>query len=197
MNLADVKLAYRLSCVMIGLIILSPTLLSIVSFPEGERFSELYLLDSDRMLENLPFNVSSSSAHTVCLGVGNNMGSLESYLVYVKLGNQTEPLPDSDDELPSSLEPVFEYRLLLGDGEVRERMVTFSFEDVSFEGEVCSVSSFSVDAYDVNVKKVAVYDDEKAGFVFQLFFELWIYDAASLNFVFHDRFVGLLLNLNA
>jgi Protein of unknown function (DUF1616) len=194
-NLADVKLLYVFSCVMLGLIILSPTLFATVSFPDGEPFSELYILGSNRILENIPSNVVANSLYTVYLGVGNHLGESASYLVYVKIRNQTEPLPDSIVGEPSSLAPVFEYRMILADGEVLEKDVIFSIENVMFDGNESRISDLSINGHPASVDKVAVLDEQKNGFFYQLFFELWIYNVTTSGFEFHNRSVGFMLNL--
>jgi hypothetical protein len=195
MNLADLKLIYVFSCVILGLIILSPTLFAVVSFPSGERFSELYILGSDHMLENIPFNITANSFYTVYLGIGNHMGEAESYLVYVKLRNQTEPLPDSTAGVPSSLVPIFEYRMILNDDEIWEKEVSFSFDVTSFDGNESKVSALFINEHSVSVDKVALWNKEKNGFFYQLFFELWIYNSKTSVFEFHNRSVGFMLNL--
>jgi hypothetical protein len=194
-NFADVKLVYVFSCFVLGLIILSPTLFALIPSSKGEQFSELYVLGPNRMLKNIPSSVKANSLYTVYLGVGNHMGQSESYLIYAKLRNQTEPLPDSNVGEPSSLVPVFEYRMVLSDGEVWEKEVSFSFEALSFDGNVSRVSGLSIDGHSVSVDKIAVLNEEKNGFFYQLFFELWIYNATRSSFEFHNRSVGFTLNL--
>jgi hypothetical protein len=176
-------------------VILSPTLFSVFSFPEGEPFSELYVLNSSRMAESYPFNVTADSVYNVVLGVGNHEAELSSYLVYVKLRNQTEPLPDTTAGTPSTLAPIFEYRLILDDGGVWESEVSFSFNDVSFVGKESRIHSVLVDGHSVSVDKVGVWDGEKHTFFYQLFFELWIYNASTSVFEFHNRSVGFTLNM--
>ena len=195
MSFEGLKLCYVFSCFVLGLIVLSPTLVMVISFPGGERFSEFWVLGSNRMAENYPFNVSMNEVYNVYLGIGNHMGDLEYYMVYVKFRNQTEPLPDSVNGTPSVLGPLFEYRVFLGDDENWEKEVLFSFEGVSFEGNVCRVSKLVIDGYALDVDKVAVWDEKSGGFYCQLFFELWLYDAAVSSFQYHNRFVGIWLNM--
>jgi hypothetical protein len=196
-NLEDTKLIYILSCAVLIVVILSPTLFSVLSFPEGEQFTELYVLNSNRMAEGYPFNVTANTEHpyTVVLGVGNHEAKLSSYLVYVKLRNQTESLPDATAGTPSALAPIFEYRLILDDGGVWESEVTFSFDEVSFVGKESRISLIQVDGHSVSVDKVSVWNGEKQTFFYQLFFELWIYNATRSVFEFHNRSVGFTLNL--
>jgi hypothetical protein len=195
MSFEDFRLLYVLSCLGLGLIILSPTLAIVIRLPGGERFSELWILGSEGMAEDYPFNVKADEPYTVYLGIGNHMGGLEYYRVYIKFGNQTEPLPDALNGTPSVLDPIFEYRMFLWDGEIWEREVSFSFDDVSSEGSVCKVSNVMVDGHVLNVGKFCVWDNEEGGFYCQLFFELWIYNASASGFQYHNRFVGLRLNM--
>jgi hypothetical protein len=169
--------------------------MAFVSFPEGEKFSELWILGPNRMVEGYPFNVSASALYKVYLGVGNYMGDLEYYTVYVKFRNQTEPLPNSTAGLPSPLEPVLEYHMFLRNNETWEREFSFSFESVSFEGNVSRVSKVLVGGYAVDVDKMAVWDETNNVFYYQLFFELWIYNATVSGFQFHNRWVGFRLNM--
>lgn len=195
MNFENVKLVYVFSCVALCLVILSPTLAAVVTFPEGEKFSEMWLLGPGRMTEDYPFNVLEGQAYRIYLGVGNHMGDLEYYVVYVKLRNQTEPSPDTFNGTASSLEPVFEYRVFLLDAEAWEKELWFSFEGVSFEGNFCRISRLSINGYVFSVDKVVVWDEENKGFYVQLFFELWLYNATVARPQFHSRSVGIYLNV--
>ena len=196
MNFENVKLFYVFSCVALCLIILSPTLAAVITFPEGEKFSELWILGPDHMLGNYPFNVSANEFYKVYLGIGNHMGDLGYYKVDVKFRNQSEPLPNSTAGLPSPLEPILEYHVFLRNNETWEREFSFSFEGTSFEGNVSRVSKVLVDGYAVNVNKIAVRNETNNGFYYQLFFELWIYNATVSGFQFHNRWVGFWLNMS-
>lgn len=195
MNLEDFKLLYVLSCIALGFVILSPTLAMVVRLPSGERFSELWILGSDHMAEDYPFNVKEKEVYKVYLGIGNHMGSLEYYRVYVKLRNQTEPVPSMVNGTPSTLEPLLEYHAFLSDNETWEKEILFSFEDVSFDGNISKISKLVINDYTLEIDKVAIWDEENHGFYFQLFFELWLYDATAASFEFHNRFVGIRLNM--
>jgi hypothetical protein len=195
-SIDNAKLFYVLSCILLAFIILSPTLLAVVPFPEGEKFSELWLLGSNHMIENEGFVVSTNTSNSVYLGVANNMGSFEFYTVYVKLGSSSDPLPNRAAGLPSPLQPIFEYNLFLKNDEKSEREVVFSFENVAFEGDICRISRLSIDDRDVSVDKIVVRDELSGGFYCQLIFELWIYNATTFDFQFHNRAVWFWLNLN-
>lgn len=190
MSIGDLKLVYVASVVVLSLIIVAPTVTMVVTLPGGERFSELWLLGQNRMAEDYPFNVKANETYKVYLGLGNHLGGLEYYLVYVKFRNQTESLPDS-------MNGTSEYRVFLGDSEVWEKNITFSFdfERVAFDGNVCKISNLVLDGLVLNVDKVAAWDSATNGFYCQLFFELWLYNAALSGFQYHNRFVGIWLNM--
>ena len=195
LGLDDVKLLHALSCVALCLIIALPTLAMVVSFPQGEPFSEIWLLGAEHVAEAYPFNVAADAVYRVYLGVGNHMGRLEAYRVLVKLRNQTEPLPDASSGTPSGLGSLFEYRMFAADRQAWEHMVAFAFTGVSFEDDVCRVSGLVVDGHAVSAETSAVWDEENRGFYVQLFFELWRYNNMLSAFQYHGRFVGLWLNM--
>ena len=195
MNFENVKLLYVISCVALSLIILSPTFAALVPSSSGEKFSELWVLGPDHMLRNYPFNVSEGESYKVYLGVGNHMGDLDYYRVYVKFRNQSETLPDDKAGLPSPLEPIFEYNMFLRNDETWERELSFSFEGVSFERNVSSVNKVLIDGYAVDVNKIAPWDETQNEFYYQLFFELWIYNTTASRFQFNNCYVGLRLNI--
>jgi hypothetical protein len=195
MHFDDFKLVYVFLCFGLGLIVLSPTLAMLVRLPGGERFSELWVLGFKHVAEDYPFNVTVHEGYSVYLGIANHMGSLQSYRVYVKFRNQTESLPDAVNGTPSALGPISEYCVFLREGEVWETELSFSFEGITFEGNSCRVSSLVNEGYVLDVDKSAVWDEENSGFYFQLFFELWIYNATVSDFQYHNQFVGLWLNM--
>ena len=192
---SDLKLAYAVSCIILGLIIVTPTLAVVVTFPGGERFSELWLLGQNHMTEDYPFNVKANKLYSVHLGIGNHMDCLEYYAVYVKFRNRSESSPSNMNGTASILEPVFEYRVFLRENDVWEKDVLFSFENVSFAGNFCKVSNFVIDGHVFDVDKLVMWSEENRGFYLQLFFELWIYDGTVSDFQYYDRCVWFWLNL--
>jgi len=196
MNFGNVKLLYLLSCIALGSIILAPTLYAFIPFPGGDKFSELWLLGSNHLIENGKHEVSANKPFSVYLGVANHMGDLEFYKVHVKLGSLSDPLPDRAAGLPSPLETILERNLFLGDDENSEEEIILSFENMSFDGDTCRISRLSIDDRDVLVNKIVRRDELEGEFYCQLIFELWIYNTTTFNFQFHNRAVWLWLNLN-
>lgn len=177
------------------LLFASPTLGTFLHLPDGEKFSELWILGSGHMAKDYPFNVKVGENYMVYVGVGNHMGSSAFYLLYFKLRNQTELLPNTIAETPSPLAPLFTYDIFLENGETWEQPINFSFNNIFFENDRCFAGNLTVNGVTVNVDKSTSWDSENNGYFYQFFIELWIYDTASRNFRFHNRFVGLWLNV--
>lgn len=173
----------------------SPTLSLVLHLPRGERFSELWILGPGHMAEDYPFSVKEGEEYLVYVGVGNHMGSSAYYVVYVKFRNQFEPLPNVTAGTPSSLPPLYEYRVFLEEGESWEAPLTFSFSGVSFFENQSLVEDFVVNGVSFEVNKVALWSDKDNAFFYQVFLELWIYDSESDGFEYHNRFVGFWLNM--
>jgi hypothetical protein len=148
------------------------------------------------MAENYPFNVSAGHSYMVYLGVGNHMGSSVYYGVEVKFRNASEPLPDNT--VASSLPALYEYRVFLGDSQVWEGALTFSFSDVVFDGSTCSIGKVQVNSVEFQLGKFATWDNESSGFYYELFVELYRFTAAANGrSEFDGRFVGLWLNMTS
>ena len=197
MNLENAKLLYVVSCILLGLIILLPTLFALVPLPEGERFTELWLLGPNHIIESGAVNVLLNNPYTFYLGVGNHMGGLEYYTVFVKLRSQSQAFQEMVTELPSSLEPVFEHRLFLQDNETWEKDFSFSFKNVLFEDNVSRVLLLSINGNDVSMDKILVRDEADGGFYCQILFELWIYNSTISAFQYHNRFVEFWINIKS
>jgi hypothetical protein len=196
-NLEEFRTLFIVAILGVALVVASPAF--VVFLPEvgSERFSEFWLLNSEHVANDFPYNVGVDEVYNVSIGIGNHMGDYEYYLVYVKFGNVTQGFPDIDGGVASSLEPLYEYRLFVDDGDSWESSLTFGFEDVFVQDDVLTVGSVVVNGVSFPVDASALFDAEGGGFFFQLFFELWRYDLVSESFSFDDRFVGLQLNMIA
>lgn len=176
---------------LIGILLFaSPTLGFVLRLPSGEKFSELWILGPGHMAEDYPFNVRTGENYLVYVGVGNHMGSSAYYIVYLKFRNQTEPLPNATAGTPSPLNATAEYRIFLQGGESWEAPLTFSFI-----GNQSLIQSLIVNNVEFAVNKTALWDEENNGYYYQVFIELWIYSTEFDRFQFHNRFVGIWLNM--
>jgi hypothetical protein len=195
MSLSDVKVLYALSVLGLSLLLASPTIALVVPLPEGERFSELWLLGAAHGADDYPFNVTADTVYRVVVGVGNHMRRAEYYIVYVKIRNQTQSLPDTVASQPSALAALYEFRFLLQDEGTWESPFAFAFHNVTVQDNVMRVRGLSINQTPVLVDLQAGWDSENQGFYCHVFFELWRYDATSRGLQFHDRFVGFWLNM--
>lgn len=195
MNLEDYRTVFVVSGLILILVASAPTLSLVLPFSGGECFSELWILGPNGMAEDYPFNVVNDTVYNVFLGIGNHVGSSAYYMVYVKFRNQSEPLPNATAGMPSLLSPLYECRVFVQDGKTWEAPLTFSFSGVSFFENRSFVESLVVNDVVFSVDKLALWDGDNNGFYYQVFMELWIYNAGSDAFEFHNRFVGLWLNM--
>ena len=129
------------------------------------------------------------------MGFGNHLGEAVYYAVYVKFRNQTQPLPNSTLSQPSSLPSLYEMRAFASDGGTWEKLVIFSVLEFSRFENSSFVKGLVINDQVVSVDSSAVWNVEQMGFYYQLFYELWLYDVASERFMFHNRFVGIWLNM--
>ena len=97
----------------------------------------------------------------------------------------------------SSSPPLYEYRVFLQDGRGWEQPLNFSFFQVSAAQNQSVVGGLTVNGVTLSVDKHAVWDDGGSGYFYELLMELWIYNVSSDAFQFHNRFVGLWLNVTA
>jgi hypothetical protein len=198
MDIKEYRTLFVVVTLVLALVAASPALSVVVPFQvASERFSEIWLLGPGHMAEDYPFNVVADESYLVYVGVGNHMGSSAYYMLYVKFRNQTELLPNATAGTPSPVLPLYEYQAFVEDGETWEAPLSFSFSGVSFFENRSLVESFTVNDRVFNVDKLALWDSENNGFYYQVFVEIWIYKAESNGFEFHNRFVGLWLNMTA
>lgn len=182
---------------LIGILICASPIISLfLPASSGEQFSELWILDSAHRTGNLPFNITEKESYRIYIGVGNHLHSSAYYIVNVKFRNLNEPLPNDAAETPSPLEPIYEYHVFLEDGKNWEVPLTFSFSGVSFIENQSLVSVIRINNVPVNISKVTSWDPADSGYYYQLFVELWIYDPGTAAFKFHNRSVGLWLNMS-
>jgi len=198
MNLEEFRMVFATGSLVLMLIVAAPTLSLIVPFSSGsEHFSEFWVLGPNHMAEGYPFNVRVNESNSVFVGVGNHLGSSAYYLVYVKFRNQTQPLPSATVSEPSPLPTLYEYQVFVADGGTWEAPLTFRVLEASRNDDCMLINLFSINDVVFVVNSSAIWDLECKGFYYQLFIELWLYNTTSQSFHFHNRFVGIWLNMTA
>jgi uncharacterized membrane protein len=190
---------YKLIFVVVGLIgvllIATPALFRVIRLPGGDQFSELYLLGPDHNAQNYPSDIAVGQNYSVYVDVGNHLGSSAFYVLYVKLGNGTDQMPNATLGTPSSLQPLYEYRFSIQDSMTWESLMNFSFSSASISGNNLQINTLRINGIAFNVDKQAVWDSNNTTFPYRLVFELWIYDTQSNQIEYNNRYLVLQLNL--
>jgi len=194
MNFEDYKMAF-LSATLISILIVSSPTIALLLPATGERFSELWVLGPNHMAEDYPFNVSEGKKYQIYVGVRNHLGDLAYYAVYVKFRNQTQGPPNATSVQPSEQPSICEFRAFVTNGENWETPVAFTLSQVTFLNRTVLIKRIVVNGVGFPVDYRSKWDSTEKGFYFQLFFELWLYDVALSRFSFHNRFVGIWLNI--
>jgi uncharacterized membrane protein len=177
------------------LLFASPTINLLIKPPADQHFSDLYLLGLDHKFENYPYNIAVGEYYTLYVGVGNHLGSAAYYTIYVKLLNQTDLLPNATSGTPSSVQPSYEYKFFLEDGESWEDPLVFSVSEASINANQSIIHHLLINDFDFNINKYAIRDTNSTGFYYGLICELWVYNATINTVQFHNRAVSLRLNL--
>jgi hypothetical protein len=178
----------------------TPTLALFIRIPDSsDKFSELWLLDLDHRAENYPFNIRSDETNSFYVGVGNHLGYIAHYRILGKLRNQTQPMPVQSNATPSPLPSLYEFDFFVDEGATWEKRVDFIVGATWGDARAQSlrVNSLWINGIDFRVNSLSIWDEVKNGFYYNLFFELWLYNMSSGSFEYHNRFVGLRLNVTA
>ena len=101
------------------------------------------LLGPNQMAQNYPSNIAVGQNYSVYVNVGNHLGSLAYYIIYVKLGNQTDQLPNATLGTPSSLSPLYEYRFSIPDSENWMSLLNFSVYSATISGTNSQINTIS------------------------------------------------------
>ena len=194
-KLSDYKLIF-LAVSLIGvLLIASPVIATFLSLQSKEQFSELYVLGPNQTPQSIPLNIVINQNYTVHVGVGDHLGTSAYYVLYVKLRNETEPLPDEATDTPSSLNQLYEYTAFVKNGVSWTAPLTFSFSDFSISNNQSSLGSITINGLETNVDKIAQFDQQNRGYYYQLFVELWAFNPLSGTFQYQNRFVYFWVNV--
>jgi uncharacterized membrane protein len=195
-NVEEYRGLFAVGSLVLILIVAAPTFALFIRVPGGsEKFSEFWLLGPERKAENYPFNVSVNESYGVYVGVGNHLGRSAYYRIYVKFRNETQQLPNFTMSEPSPLAPLYEFSFVVSDGDVWEVPLTFAFENVLLQQNFSLVQDISINDIVFLVNYTSIWDSDRNGFYYQLFFELWLYNMTVRDFQYHNRFVGLWLNM--
>jgi len=165
-----------------------PTLVLFIRLPSSsEKFSELWLLGLGHMAEDYPFNVTVNEDYHIYVAVANHRGYSTYYRVYVKFHNQTQSLPLAFNSTPSPSSALYELSFFVRDDEIWEALLNFKILDFESSNELMTVNNMSINGVLFLVNNLSIWDAERNGFYYQLFFELWQYNITSQEFQFYDH----------
>lgn len=197
MGLQEFRVVFVAVTGILVLLVASPALSRLLVLPRTEFFTELWILGSDHMAEDYPSNITRNHSYSLFLGIANRLGYCGYYLVEVKFRNLTQSAPDSFNRTPSGLPALYNITAFVADEGVWELPLTFSF-DYEYNETVSRVEFYGLTLNDVALDMrdyTAAWDSERQGFFGDLFFELWIYNGTIGSFQYHERFVGIWLNM--
>lgn len=198
MNLEQYHAVFVVGILTLAFVAATPVLSLIMPFSvERDRFSRFWLLGPNHLVQDYPFNVSVGENYRIFVGVGNQMGISSYYRVLVKFGNQTQSVQDTTASNASPLAPLYEFRAFVMSEGIWEAPLTFSVLEVLRSSSSMSVVRLAVNDEVFFPDASSRWSAEYNGFFFQLFLELYLYDSAARSFQFHNRAVGIWLNLTA
>lgn len=195
MRLENIRLIF-ITVGLIGVLLFaSPTIGLLVKAPASQEFSELYILGPSHTFDNLPFNVKADVNYSVYSGVVNHLGSSCYYTSFVKIANDAASLPNATLGTPSNLPALYEYNSFVSDGGTWEAPLTFRVNELTFIDGTSQLSNITINGVEFPVNLTSAWDSANAGYYYNLFVELWIFNSTLGISQYHDRFVSLVLNM--
>jgi uncharacterized membrane protein len=179
------------------LLIATPIISGLITSPQGEPFSELYILGPERMALGYPYNIRPNQNYTVYFDVVNHVGSSAYYLVYIKFLNTSDALPDVTSGIVSTAQILYENRDLIPDEHATESKLTFSISNTIVSNKQLTIGNLHLNGEDISVNKPTVWNSTTSEYQFKLLFELFMYNSQSNAEDFDRRFVYLQLNCSS
>lgn len=199
MDLQRYRIVFIVAILLAALFVASPVIQTVLVYPsvQSASFSELWLLGPEKKAENYTSVISPKENYTVYLGVANQLGSCAYYRVDVKFCNATQQLPNSFNRTSSTQPLLYSMNLIVPDKGSLEVPVSFSF-DYTFDESLYRVDFIDLTLNDLplNLQGYTVTWTPQKAFSGDLIFELWIYNGTTSAFEYHERYVGLHLNID-
>lgn len=181
---------------VLALLAASPLLQRVLVYPQTDFFTELYLLDSDRMAENYPYNITRNTHYNLFLVISNHLGSSADYQVQVKFRNELQSAPEAISKTPSSLPSLRNIETTVADNETWELPVTFSFDYSLKNADQIVFDSITLNNQHINLNgRTSNFNSTTSVFYGDLIFELWKYNSTVNAYQYHERFVDLKFNM--
>jgi len=194
LNIKDFRILFVVCSLVLSFFAISPTFSLLFPFYIDESYSEISVLGSYHMAKDYPFNVVLNREERLFLRVSNHMGESAYYRVYVKFRNQTQSFPIDNE--PSSLVPLYEFRVFLLDGESWDSEIQLNIIEALQNGDIFQVKKLKINNVILELDSISSWDSKYDGNYFQLFFELWSYNIFIQSFNYYERgYVGIWLNM--
>ena len=195
MKLRDYKIIF-IAIALVGILIIASSLIAnLIPAPRSEAFTELYLLGPDQMASNYPSNVAIGQNYSAYVNVANHLGSFANYVLYIKLANATDQLPNTNLGTPSPLQPLYEYRISIEDRTIWQQPLNFTVTDATISPTTSHINTLKINDITSNIDKSAVWNSNSSKFSYTMFFELWLLNEHTGALEFNNRYVSLQLNL--
>lgn len=192
---------YRLFFIAAGIIglllVASPTLPELIQAPASEQFSELYLLDSNHTTDNYPYNIALRQNYSVYIGVGNHLNVPAYYVLYLKLLNRSDQLPNTQNGTSSPAKVLYEYNLAINENQTWENLLTFSISQGSVNNSQAMINNLIINDTVIEVDKTALWDSSLLSYPYKMILELWIYNTQQDIIQYNNRYVYLNFNFSS
>jgi uncharacterized membrane protein len=193
----EYKSAILIITAVSALIVASPAIQRLLIFPQTDFFTELWILGPQNTNQNIPYNITRGVNYNVYLGIANHLGSCAYYQVQVKFRNETQPAADLLNGAPSSMPSLYNMPVFVANEETWESRLTFSF-DYTYDSNATQVHfvKMTLNGSPLNLASYsASWNAQQNASTCYLFFELYLYNSATGNFQYHERFVSLRFNM--
>lgn len=176
----------------------SPALERILVAPQTEYYTEFWALDSNHSSNDYPSNLLNNSSNTIFLNIANHIGYCGYYVIMLKM--TSDPLPDNNilNNLPIDQASIYNLTAIVPNNSTWTLPINFS---LSYDYNN-TASQVNVSHLDLNENMITLNNffsnyrtQEPKGFFVNMYFELWLYDTASNNFLYNERYVNLPLNM--
>lgn len=199
MELRKIKAIFIVVIAVAALFVASPALQRIVSAPQTDFYTELWILDSAHTANNYPSNIVDGSNYTIYLDIANHLGYCGYYTVEVKLRNDILPVPGNFSATPLDTPSLYNITVFVPNTSTWELPITFSFtynlnhtnsSQVNFNQLTLNGIPLNLMGYSTTHRT-----QTPLGFFGNLYFELWLYNGTSSQIQYNNRYVNLPLNM--
>ncbi len=197
MGFGQYKTFILIVVIAVSLLIASPTLQQLLVYPQTDYMTEFWLFGPNHDAA-YPSNITADQNIRLYVDVVNHLGSDASYVIEVKFRNQTQSGPDSFNHTSSSLPALSSLKVEAAENAAEELPIDISFKySINSDATRLEMQNITVNGVSLDASSITVaWDQQKAGFYGNVFFELWINNATTNSLQYHERYLSLWLKMN-